>query len=88
MSNSIKIRDCHLVRRSDIKFCLRYFRNIYPDSGVWRRSEFSLEMEWACHKFLYRLGICRDRTKDLDLDYPCRLGWLYCICGIFIWLFV
>lgn len=25
--------------------------------------------EWRAHNLLYALGICRDRTKDVDLNY-------------------
>lgn len=52
-------------------------------SLVWKRSFFSLKMEWLCHNTLYRLGIQRDRTKDADLDNPCdRPEWQYIACGI------
>ena len=52
-------------------------------SLVFKRSLFSLKMEWLCHNTLYRLGIQRDRTKDADLDYPCdRPEWQYIACGI------
>ena len=52
-------------------------------SLVFKRSLFSLKMEWLCHNTLYRLGIQRDRTKDADLDNPCdRPEWQYIACGI------
>ena len=56
---------------------------------VFERSIFSLKMEWICHKFLYRVGYERERTKDADLDNPCdRPEWQYIICGLLVWVFV
>lgn len=56
---------------------------------VWKRSFFSMKMEWICHNFLYSVGYEKDRTRDVDLDNPCdRPEWQYIICGILFWLFV
>lgn len=56
---------------------------------VFRRSMFSLKMEWICHNFGYFVGFQRARTKDPDLDNPCdRPEWQYIVCGILVWLFV
>lgn len=37
---------------------------------VLERSNFSLLLEWASHNLLYDLHIARERTKDVDLEYP------------------
>lgn len=59
------------------------------DTDVFRRSLFSLKMEWICHNFLYFASIKPEQTKDTDLDNPCdRPEWQYIICGILVWLFV
>lgn len=39
------------------------------------RSRFSLKLEWAAHNLLYMLHVQRERTKDVDLDYPQK--WYY-----------
>lgn len=49
---------------------LARIRYIHPECEVWRRSERSLEREWAVHNLLYSLGLFRSRTKDCDLDWP------------------
>lgn len=67
--------------RSELKYIRR--RGQWTQSLVFKRSLFSLKMEWLCHNTLYRLGIQRDRTKDADLDNPCdRPEWQYIACGI------
>ena len=69
----------------DIKKNGRCLHQKYPASfsQVFKRSFFSLKMEWLCHNTLYWLGIQRDLTKDADLDYPCdRSEWQYIACGI------
>lgn len=32
-------------------------------------------LEWATHNFLYKIGYQRERTQDVDLDYPQK--WYY-----------
>ena len=53
------------------------------------RSMRSMCREWACHNFLYNLGILRDHTESVDINWPQKwyvraayflLGW----CKIFI----
>lgn len=45
--------------------------------ALWVRSLESLEAEWGVHNVLYRLGLFRSHTKDVDLNYPQRWSWLY-----------
>lgn len=54
------------------------------------RSRFSMKMEWTCHNALYGLGIARDRTKDVDLDYPQKwyMKVAYTVGGLLTWLFI
>ena len=47
------------------------------------RSEASYISEWKSHNRLYKLGVQRSRTKDVDLEeeiYPTR-NFLYSILG-------
>lgn len=47
-------------------------------SDVWKRSMRSMKAEWMVHNFLYTHGWFTERTKDVDLDYPCdKPEWLY-----------
>lgn len=69
---------------------LWHLRILYPSCQVFRRSQWSLRMEWATHNALYRLGIQRSRTKDVDLNYP-QKWWVraaYSVAGPIVWLFI
>ena len=56
---------------------------------VFKRSFFSLKMEWIAHNFLYNIHYKREQTASVDLDNPCdHPEWLYCVCGILVWIFV
>lgn len=86
--NVLTIFDGHAVSKLAYGKELRRIRESSPASQVWRRCIFSLNMEWVFHSFLYELGIERERTKDVDLDYPCdQPEWLYCILGLLVWPF-
>lgn len=88
-AHNLRIRDAYRVRKCDMRGWLEKIQKADPASEVWRRSLFSLKMEWVCHKCFYLLGYQRARTRDADLDNPCdRPEWVYCLCGILIWLFV
>ena len=82
----LTIRDSHRISKWVYGARLREIREEYPYSDVWERSIFSCAMEWTCHSFLYMLGIQRERTGTVDIDYPCdHPEWMYCICGIIVW---
>ena len=54
------------------------------------RTPFSIKTEWATHNALYALGIRREQTKDLDLNYPQKV-WerlAYPFVGCIVWLFI
>lgn len=60
---------------------LNYLKELFPDSLVFKRSLKSLTREWRVHNFLYKIGLYKSRTKDVDLDYPQQ--WYYRL-GYFI----
>lgn len=37
---------------------------------IYIRTNFSMINEWRVHNLLYDLYYKRERTKDIDLDYP------------------
>lgn len=47
-------------------------------------------LEWATHNFCYKINFERNRTKDVDLNYPQekKVNILYNIVGVLVWLFV
>ncbi len=88
---NLHIVDSYKVRKWNMRPILEQIRlDAAPGQTlVFIRSLFSLKMEWIAHNFLYNIGYKRDRTGSVDLDYPCdRPEWLYCLCGILVWLFV
>lgn len=86
--NNLHIEDSWQVSKRVMDSHLNLFKQRHPDSGVWQRSMFSLKMEWAVHNALYALGLFRNHTKDVDLNYPNKWEWLYKIIGVLVWLFV
>lgn len=95
MDGNIHITDSYKVAKRDFeKVLLGREWDAYAECNqseivvFQNRIHFSLKMEWACHNFLYNLGIARERTASVDLNYPNKWEWLYIIGGIAVWLFV
>lgn len=86
--NSIRIKNGYLVKGSAFGFVLNRIRAEEPNEVTANRSNYSLSCEWAVHNALYKLGLFRSRTKDVDMEYPCRIVWLYIILGSIIYPFV
>lgn len=86
---NLHIEDSYTVSKRMMDLHLDVIRQWHPDSNVWKRSMFSLQMEWCVHNALYGLGLWRSHTKDVDLDYPCnKPEWVYEVLGCLVWLFV
>lgn len=85
--NNIRIENGYLVRCRDFEFVLNCIRANEPNEVTEHRSNYSLSCEWAVHNVLYKLGLFRSHTKDVDLNYPCRIEWLYILLGSFIYPF-
>lgn len=89
---AFQMKDSYLIRKKEVETSIKMadLCKKNPESILNHRSMFSMKMEWATHKMLYKLGIQRDRTKDLDLDWPqpwyMRVG--YIIAGILSWPFI
>lgn len=87
----LTIYDAYKTHKRDMRPDLKGIRKATQGetTSVWERSIFSLKMEWICHKFLYKIGYQRERTKNADLDNPCdRSEWKYIVCGLLVWPFV
>ena len=85
--NNIRIENGYLVRCRDFEFVLNSIRANEPNEVTEHRSNYSLSCEWAVHNALYKLGLFRSHTKDVDLNYPCRLEWFYIVLGSIIYPF-
>ena len=87
---NIHIGDSYRASKRDFGHILDWYKDRYPKSEVWKRSYFSLKTEWATHNALYALGVKRERTKDVDLNYPQKI-WVrvaYTITGCLVWPFI
>lgn len=67
----IRIENSYMCKNIDEMYnILNYLKGLFPDSLVFKRSLKSLIREWKSHNFLYKMGLYKSRTKDVDLDYP------------------
>lgn len=89
--NNIHITDSYKIGKHEFDSVLWSIRELYPECRVFNlRSMRSMKKEWATHNALYSIGICRSRTKDVDLNAP--ICWVikatYCVVGSFVWFFI
>lgn len=89
--NNIHIIASWRISKKEFDAKLDNIAALYPDCEVLiRRKRWHLKFEWATHNALYDLGIARERTADIDLNYP--LKWYakigYAIAGFFVWIFI
>lgn len=83
--NNIKIVDSYKIKdRSKMIEILYAIEYKHPECNVFKRSYNSMISEWRTHNRLYRLGIKKDRTKDVDINYPLKwyIELLYKIFGL------
>ncbi len=76
-SNNLHIINSYDYRKDEMLGVLFKICYLHTDSKVWMRSFCSLKNEWCVHNALYRLHLLRSHTADVDLNYPCRVEWLY-----------
>lgn len=88
--DNIHITDSYKIAKKKFKEYLLNYKNEYPDCKVFKRGIFILIMEWSTHNFLYKLGLWKSRTKDVDLDYPHKwyIEILYFFTGIVSYIFI
>lgn len=71
---AIHINDSYKIKRkSKMKEILLTEYKDHP--VVKHRKMGSLTREWTAHNRLYRLGLFKSHTKDVDLEYPIK--WYY-----------
>lgn len=71
----------------DMKHIINYNKKIFvgDNYSIYKRSTFSIIIEWRAHNLLYKLGICRKRTKHVDIEYPIK--WYMSACYFILSLF-
>lgn len=80
--NNIHINNSCEYSKHSFDTVFSYLRDHYLTNNVLlNRSDCSMAREWASHNLLWDLHIARERTADVDLDYPQK--WYYRL-GYFI----
>ena len=69
LSNRIKLFDSCFISKHTFQYQIDTSRNLHPTCHLWIRSDSSIKREWAAHNWAYSLGIKRDKTADVDLDF-------------------
>lgn len=86
----IKLFDSCFIPKDRFRFEIDKIRNLHPTCHLWVRSDASIRREWAVHNLAYSLGIKRDKTADVDLNYEQK--WytklFYFIFGSIAMLFI
>lgn len=89
-NSNLHLIDSYKVSKKRFDGELNRIKAIHPNSDVWKRSRCSMKLEWATHNGLYAIGIMRDHTKDVDINYPqkwyAKVG--YAVCGSLFWIFI
>lgn len=84
--HNINVQDSYrFIKRSDINKILDSIHRFEDDSLVFaNRERWSLASEWRVHTRLYKLGLWKSRTKDVDLNWPIKwyMVILYNIFGL------
>lgn len=84
LENRIKILESWMMSKEEFLNVLDEIQKLYPDHVAFKRTRRSMYLEWMAHNFLFRMGIRKDKTADVDLEYP--QGWFkkleYGILGI------
>ena len=70
LENRIKLIDSYMMSKNEFIAALDEIRKLYPSHVAFKRSRRSMILEWEAHNFLYWLGIKKDKTADVDLEYP------------------
>lgn len=74
-----------ITGRSDMKEFLNIIREMTPEEeAVNKRSVKSMVREWRAHNLLYRLGLFKSHTKDVDLNtgQPWYISVAYFLIGV------
>lgn len=67
----VHIEDSYTVdKRSIMRDVIKDLKNTFSATVLTNRSTCSMVFEWVGHNNLYKLGLWRDHTKDVDLEWP------------------
>lgn len=89
--NNISIEDSYKIqKKSDMKNILEQIKSLYENEHnevLDNRSIRSMIWEWKSHNLVYSLGLFRDRTRTVDINYPIPgyMNIVYFIASLFYW---
>ena len=66
--NNIHVVDSYKVKENDIMNYLVEFKRKIGKDFTYKRSLEDMKIEWIAHNVLYRMGICKSRTKHVDIN--------------------
>ena len=70
LHDRLKVIDSYLIKKSDFDKELDYLWSQTPESPLWTsRGRRFLKCEWQVHNVLYKLGIKREKTADVDFEF-------------------
>lgn len=81
-NDNLHIVDSYTISKDDFNGVLNLLRGKHQNCQVWKRTNKSLDNEWAVHNLCYCLGLWKSQTKDVDLNYP-QTFWEKIGYGIF-----
>lgn len=84
-SNNINIRDSYTITKKEEMVEILYsIQHNHPNCQTFKRSYKQLVAEWKTHSRLYKWGLFKSHTKDVDLNYPVKwyVQLIYNILGI------
>lgn len=90
LGNRVKLFDSCEIPKAKFSRELDKIRNLHPSCRLWFRSEGNIKREWAAHVLAYNLGIRRDKTESVDLEYE-QKWWMslaYFIVGNIALIFI
>ena len=70
LDNRIKILDSYMMSEAEFYGALDEIQKLYPDHIAFKRTRRSMYLEWRAHNFLFWMVIRKDKTADVDLEYP------------------
>lgn len=70
-NNNIQILDAYKYSKKEIDNILNFLEFTYPlNTVIKNRTIYSMKMEILTHILFYKLNILKNRTKDVDINYP------------------
>ena len=86
----LTIFDVTNILKADASELIKKVREQHPSYPVFIRTDESLYNEFCVHKWLYNIGIMKEKTKDAGMQYPLSkfVEFLYSILGPISRLFI